>query len=104
MTRKETMTKDTKRALEIIKPLADELDITIRADDEYLYMNSQPIRIECNSTYATLMEALGFIYYQFYPWSLRCDRKTIAELKKAITHNWVRRKDHLLHERDMQKL
>ena len=94
------MTKDTKQAIEIIKPLADELNITIKADDEYLYMNSQPIRIECNSTYATLMEAIGYIFLQFYPWPGRLNT-AVENLRKAVTCNWDRRKRY---ERDMQKL
>ena len=65
-------------------------------------MNGQPIGIACNSTYATLMEAIGYIFYQEYA-RFRYGTKMNRKLQETITRYWVRRKD-LLHERDMQKL
>ena len=55
------MSKDTERALEIIKPIADELNIEISADDKILYVNDMGIGISCNSTYATVMEFIGYL-------------------------------------------
>ena len=54
------MTEDTKKALEIIGPMAKELNIDIAADDHCLYCNGQAIGIACNSTYATVKEFLGY--------------------------------------------
>ena len=54
------MTKDTERALEAIKPIAKELNITVDADDSLLYCNGQAIGIGCNSTYATINEFLAY--------------------------------------------
>lgn len=54
------MTEDTKKALEIIGPMAKELNIDISADDHCLYCNGQAIGIACNSTYATVKEFLGY--------------------------------------------
>lgn len=55
------MTDDTKRALEIIKPIADELGITVKADDKILYIQEIGIGISCNSTWATLWEFIGYL-------------------------------------------
>ena len=60
------MTNDTKRALEIIKPIADELNIKVNADDRLLYCNGQAIGIGCNSTYATIMEFIGYVLVKEY--------------------------------------
>ena len=60
------MTNDTKRALEIIKPMADELNIKVNADDRLLYCNGQAIGIGCNSTYATIMEFIGYVLVKEY--------------------------------------
>ena len=54
------MTEDTKRALEIIEPMAKELNIDVSADDRLLYCNGQAIGIACNSSYATVKEFLGY--------------------------------------------
>lgn len=59
------MTEDTKRALEIIGPMAKELNIRVRADEHYLYCNGQAIGIACNSTYATIMEFIGYLIFQW---------------------------------------
>lgn len=57
------MTEDTKRALEIIQPLADELNIQVQADGNYLFCKGQAIGIACNSTYATIMEFIGYLIF-----------------------------------------
>lgn len=54
------MTEDTKRALEIIGPVAKELNIEVSADYDFLYCNGQAIGIAYNSTYATLKEFFGY--------------------------------------------
>lgn len=55
------MTNDTKGALEVIEPIAHELNIEVRADDYFLYCNDQAIGIGCNSTYATIKEFIGYV-------------------------------------------
>ena len=60
------MTEDTRRALEIIKPIADFLHIEVSADWKLLYVNELAIGIACNSTYATVMEFIGFLLVSEY--------------------------------------
>ena len=60
------MTKDTERALDIIRPLADVIGITeLNADDRFLYVNHQAIGISGNSTYATVMEFIGYCIIRY---------------------------------------
>ena len=61
------MTENTRRALEIIKPIADFLKIEVSADWKVLYVNEIGIGIACNSTYATVMEFIGFLLMSEYP-------------------------------------
>lgn len=60
------MTEDTKRALEVIAPMAKELHIQVDADNSFLYCNGQAIGIGCNSTYATIMEFIGYVFATVY--------------------------------------
>lgn len=60
------MTEDTKQALEIIAPMAKELNIKVLADRNFLYCNGQAIGIGCNSTYATIMEFIGYVFATVY--------------------------------------
>ena len=60
------MTGDTRRALNIIRPLTDELGITISATDSILSIGDDKIGIACNSTWATLMEMVGWIFWEEY--------------------------------------
>ena len=57
------MTEDTKRALAIIEPMAKELGLHTCADAHYLFINGQAIGIACNSTYATVMEFIGYLVF-----------------------------------------
>lgn len=60
------MTEDTKRALEVITPMAKELHIQVDADNSFLYCNGQAIGIGCNSTYATIKEFIGYVFATVY--------------------------------------
>lgn len=60
------MTEDTAKAMEIIKPIARELNIEVSADDHCLYCNDQAIGIACNSTFATLNEFLGYAMWAMF--------------------------------------
>lgn len=81
------MTEDTRRALEIIQPMAKELKIKVTADESIMYMNGQPIGIGCNSTLATTMEALGYMFLEKYP-KWRCTEIS-KDLKEDITRYWI---------------
>lgn len=60
------MTEDTKRALEVIAPMAKELHIKVSADNSFLYCNGQAIGIGCNSAYATIKEFIGYVFATVY--------------------------------------
>lgn len=60
------VTEDTKRALEVITPMAKELNIKVSADRNFLYCNGQAIGIGCNSTYATIKEFIGYVFATVY--------------------------------------
>ena len=59
------MTEDTKKAMEIIKPLADELNITVKADNRILYIDEMGIGIVQNSTWATIWEFVGYLMVRY---------------------------------------
>ena len=60
------MTEDTKRALEVIAPMAKGLNIKVSADKNFLYCNGQAIGIGCNSAYATIKEFIGYVFATVY--------------------------------------
>lgn len=82
------MTEDTKRALEAIKPLADELGITLDADDKILYVDNIGIGIACNSTWATLMEFIGYLFLNEYDALFRNTEMTV-EQNDIIRRFWI---------------
>lgn len=61
------MTEDTKRAIEIIRPICEELGLSVSADDTVLQIGDVKVGIYANSTYATLMEAIGILFVKKYP-------------------------------------
>ena len=81
------MTEEAKQAVEILAPICKELHIDIKADGNRLYLNGQGIGIACNSTYATVMEGLGYIFLKKYP-QFRMVAVT-QSLQKAIKRHWV---------------
>ena len=60
------MSEDTARALEVIEPMAKALNIHVRADRKFLYLNGQAIGIGCNSSYATIMEFVGYVFAKYW--------------------------------------
>ena len=82
------MTEDTKRALEVIKPMCEFLGISIGADKSLLYMNGQAIGIGCNSTYATVMEALGYMFLKEYP-KFRYGAVIDGDIQEDIKRYWI---------------
>ena len=80
------MTNDTRIALEKIKPLAYELNIDVRADDNFLYCNGQAIGIAYNSTYATIVEFIAYAMNDICCKEYRFNMP--QELEKAIKRYW----------------
>ena len=79
------MTEDTKRALDIIAPMAKELNIRVRADGGCLYCNGQAIGIVCNSTYATVMEFIGYLIFL---WSKDKREPVPSRMAERIRRYW----------------
>lgn len=85
------MTEDTRRALEIIAPMAKHLNIQISAERDFLLCNGQAIGISANSTWATVMEFLGYVFMTSYKKD-RFDRygeKMPSNLSRRIKTYWV---------------
>jgi len=83
------MTPDTERAINAIKPLCDALRIEIEADDKRLYMDGQAIGISSNSTLATLMEAIGYIFLECYERDFRKGTLDQRRIKDNIKRYWL---------------
>lgn len=79
-----TMTEDTARALEIIKPLANELNIRVRADGRYLFCNGQAIGIMYNSTHATIMEFIGYLIFRWAAENAKPCRQLCQSISNGI--------------------
>ena len=78
------MTKDTERALEIIKPIAKMVGVEVEADDNLLYINNDGgIGIAFNSTKATVLEFVGWliIYYDSHFRCLGLNDKQLDSIK-----------------------
>ena len=83
------MTQDTEKAMEIIRPMAKELNIDVSADYHCLYCNGQAIGIACNSTFATLNEFLGYaMYWMFIKDPVRW-RTMPKGLEMQIKEYWI---------------
>ena len=80
------MTEDTKKALEIIEPLANELGFVVSATENLLFMNNQPIRITYNSTSATLYEMIGWMFWE--KWLQHRPVREDATLEETIKRYW----------------
>ena len=65
------MSKDTQKAMEIIEPMADVIGLSVKADDKFLYVEDIAIGISCNSTWATLMEFIGYVLETKYDGKFR---------------------------------
>ena len=93
------MTKDTERALEIIKPIAEMVGVEVKADDNLLYINNDGgIGIGYNSTKATVLEFVGWliIYYDSHFRDLGLSDKQLDTIKMFwYSQDWIdeRRRD-----------
>ena len=81
------MTADTERAMAVIKPLADELKYNVDADENLLYVNGIGIGIACNSTYATVMEFIGYIFLVEFCNNFRLVRLSDSQ-REVIKRYW----------------
>ena len=86
---KREMTEDTARALEILQPLLDELGVKAKATDSVLILDNVGIGIGCNSTWATIMEAIGFLFWKRYNISFRPVDIDFQEAKDTIMRYWI---------------
>lgn len=82
------MTKDTERALEIIRPMAEEIGINVSADDSFLYCNGQAIGIGCNSAYATINEFIGYAMINLCEREYRFKDTMASAMNRAIRRYW----------------
>lgn len=80
------MSEDTARALEVIEPMAKALNIHVKADRKFLYLNGQAIGIGCNSSYATIMEFVGYVFAKY--WTDGKCIKIPGTLKERIRRYW----------------
>lgn len=84
------MTDDTKRALEVIEPIAKVLGIRVWADGYFLYCDGQAIGISCNSTYATVVEFIGYAVAKLGRTDYRFDYIFGSKkAEQAIKRYWV---------------
>lgn len=60
------MKEDTKRAMEIIAPMAKELSIGVKAEGDFLFCNGQAIAIGGNSAYATINEFIAYAFLRVW--------------------------------------
>lgn len=82
------MTDDTNRALEAIRPIADVLNISVAADDKFLYLNGQAIGIGCNSTWATVNEFIGYAFLKVWMKDKYMYCELSDELRDRIKRYW----------------
>lgn len=82
------MTDDTKRALEGIEPMAKALNIQVRADNRFLYLNGQAIGIGCNSAYATINEFIGYAFLTVWMKDKYMYCELSDELRDRIKRYW----------------
>ena len=82
------MTEDTKRALEAIEPIAKALNIKVTADSKFLYCNGQAIGIGGNSTYATVMEFIGYVLIAEYDRRFILTEDLPAYYMKHVKEYW----------------
>lgn len=79
------MTEDTRKALEIIRPIANMVGVEVKADDNLLYINNDGgIGIAFNSTKATVLEFVGWliIYYDSHFRDLELSDKQLDTIKQ----------------------
>lgn len=82
------MTGDTMEAMEVIRPMADVLNIRVRADGHFLYCNGQAIGIAANSAYATVVEFVAYAMAWLDKREYRFGGTVKRDLAAAIRRYW----------------
>lgn len=85
------ITPDIERAVKLLQPICDELDIKLSADGSVMTIGGQKIGVSCNSTYATVMEAIGFLFYHEYAHGFRA-HDISSETNEAVKRYWLPKK------------
>ena len=82
------ITPDIEEAVKVLQPICKGLGFTIYADGSVMTINDQKIGVSCNSTYATVMEGIGYLFYTAYSMRFR-QHKMSKSTKEAITRYWI---------------
>jgi len=82
------MTSDTMEAMEVIRPMADVLNIRVHADGHFLYCNGQAIGIGANSTYATVVEFVAYAMTWLEKREYRFGGTVKRDLAAAVRRYW----------------
>ena len=83
------ITPDIAEAVKILWPICEELNIELSADGSVMNIGGQKIGVSCNSTYATVMEAIGFLFYHEYAHRFRT-HEISDETEEAIKRYWIK--------------
>ena len=83
------ITPDIERAVKILLPICEELGYQIYSDGSVMTIDGQKIGVSCNSTYATLMEGLGFLFLRGYVEGFRHHSISQAS-QEAIKRYWIK--------------
>ena len=85
------ITPDIEKAVKILQPICEECGYTIHADGSVMTIDDQKIGVSCNSTYATVMEGLGFLFLRGYAEGFRHHSISQAS-QEAIKRYWLPKK------------
>jgi hypothetical protein len=85
------ITPDIEQAVKILLPICQELGYQIYADGSVMTIDGQKIGVGCNSTYATVMEGIGYIFYRGYAEGFRPHPISKAS-EEAIKRYWVKKR------------
>ena len=83
------ITPDIERAVKILLPICEELGYQIYSDGSVMTIGGQKIGVSCNSTYATVMEGLGFLFLRGYAEGFRHHFISQAS-QEAIKRYWIK--------------
>ena len=85
------ITPDIERAVKILLPICEELGYQIYSDGSVMTIGGQKIGVSCNSTYATVMEGLGFLFLREYAEGFRHHSISQAS-QEAIKRYWIKKR------------
>ena len=83
------ITPDIAEAVKALRPICDGLNIELSADGSVMNIGGQKIGVSCNSTYATVMEGLGFLFLRGYAEGFRHHSISQAS-QEAIKRYWIK--------------